>query len=283
MITACSLDSQFLRPQKFSQDKSSITINNDLDSLVITFSKDRYQPTFSKEENIFFPYKINYESTVFHSQSGNKLHGWMLTPKEVQRNGITLLHFHGNAGSVLSQLGTIAPMVEKGYRVFMFDYSGFGFSTGDASRDNVLLDGYSGLEYLLTREDIKGDKIVVYGQSLGGHLSAVVATNQQNAIDGLVIEGAFSSHKDIAAEAAGFLGRIFVAEKYSAKESIVNFRKPLLIVHSREDRIIPLKMGKLLFERANTAKVFLEIDKSHLAGPKYSSDKIDKAIRKLVN
>ncbi|MBK9423616.1 MAG: hypothetical protein IPN54_05745 [Bacteroidetes bacterium] len=47
---------------------------------------------------------------------------------------------------------------------------------------------------------MKGTKLVIYGQSLGGHLAAVVAQQRQDDIDALVIEGAFSSHKDIASK-----------------------------------------------------------------------------------
>jgi fermentation-respiration switch protein FrsA (DUF1100 family) len=145
-----------------------------------------------------------------------------------------------------------------------------------------LLDAHSALDYVKSRTDLNSTKLVIYGQSLGGHLSAVVASHRQAEIDGLIVEGAFSSHKDIAGETAGILGKIFVSEKYSAVKSLKNFNKPLLIVHSTEDTIIPFKMGKKLFEKANAPKEFLDIRGCHICGPQLYADTISRRIIRMV-
>ena len=67
--------------------------------------------------------------------------------------------------------------MNAGYQVFILDYSGFGFSQGEATRKAVKNDATDGFNYLLSREDIKYDHLLIYGQSLGGHLS-VVALDQ---------------------------------------------------------------------------------------------------------
>jgi fermentation-respiration switch protein FrsA (DUF1100 family) len=114
-----------------------------------------------------------------------------------------------------------------------------------------LTDAVSALDYLRTRQDVKETKLVIYGQSLGGNLAAVVASQRQNEIDGLVIEGGFSSYKDMAAKQYGFLGRMLIAEKYSAIKSIKTYKKPLLNIHSKEDKTVPFDLGKKLFDNAN--------------------------------
>ena len=158
----------------------------------------------------------------------------------------------------------------------------FGFSTGKATRKNVLTDAHAALDYIKTRSDVNTTKLVIYGQSLGGHLSAVVANQRQNDIDALVIEGAFSSHKDIAADMAGFIGRILVSEKYSAYASIPSVKKPVLIIHSTQDETIPFKMGQKLFEKANHPKEFYEIKECHICGPRYYADSIAQKINRLL-
>jgi fermentation-respiration switch protein FrsA (DUF1100 family) len=206
----------------------------------------------------------------------------MLKPKDKSAS-ITILHLHGNAGCLLSQYTAISPLIKQGFQIFMFDYSGFGFSEGKATKKNVLIDALSTLDYLKTREDIKNTKLVLYGQSLGGHLSAVVGTKRQSEIDALVIEGAFSSHKDIGAYTIPVIGRIFVKQGYSAKRSIKDFHKPLLVIHSSEDETIPLYMGKRIFDAANEPKEFYEIRKCHMCGPdSYPSEIADK-IKKTIN
>jgi fermentation-respiration switch protein FrsA (DUF1100 family) len=156
----------------------------------------------------------------------------------------------------------------------MFDYSGYGFSEGKLSRKNILADANSALTYVKSRSDVNRKKLIIYGQSLGGHLAAVVASKREKEIDGLVIEGAFSSHKDIAANTAGVLGRLLVKEDYSAYKSIQKYKKPVLIIHSIEDKVIPFRMGKKLYDRANAPKEFFEIRECHICGPQYYADSI---------
>jgi len=117
---------------------------------------------------------------------------------------------------------------------------------------------------------------------LGGHLAAVVAAENEADIDGLVIEGAFSSHKDIAAEQVGFLARAIVREMYSAKKSIANYHKPLLVIHSSEDEIIPLKLGKIIYNSGNEPKEFYEIKHSHITGPTYYSTEIATKLKAMI-
>lgn len=174
-------------------------------------------------------------------------------------------------------------MIKYGFQIFAFDYSGFGFSEGKATRQNVLVDANAALSYVKSRPDIKNTKLVIYGQSLGGHLSVVVASQRQTEIDGLIIEGAFSSHKDIAAKTAGILGRILVSQQYSAYKAIRSYKKPVLVIHSSEDEVIPFSMGQKIFNHANTPKEFYEIKKCHICGPEFYADSISQKIMDMLN
>lgn len=281
-FTSCSFNKMYLQPKKVPADTKKLTIKTASDSTLVLFSSDAHQPTFLKNGKDPIDLNFTIESVVFKSSNGNILNGWVLKPKD-KIPTITLLHFHGNAGFLISQSPAITPLIEHGFQIFAFDYSGFGFSEGKATRKNVLIDANSALSYMKNRPDIKNTKLVIYGQSLGGHLASVVAEQRQSDIDGLVIEGAFSSHKDIAAETAGFFGRILVSEKYSAFKSIRTFKKPVLVIHSSEDQIIPFKMGKKIFDNANAPKEFYEIKKCHICGPNFYSEEISREIKKMLN
>lgn len=282
LLTSCSLNKVFLLPTKITETAKRITMINPAtnDTTVVFFSGDNYQPTFTKSGKDTIDFDFTIESVVFKSANGNKINGWFLKPKN-KTSTITLLHLHGNSGCLFSQFQAITPLIKNDFQIFLFDYSGFGFSEGKATKENILTDALSALDYLKNRQDIKNTKLVIYGQSLGGHLSAVVAAQRQNDIDGLVIEGAFSSHKDIAANNAGIFGRIFVNEKYSAVKTIKDYKKPLLVIHSTEDKIIPFKMGQKIFDNANSPKEFFEIKKEHIHGPKYYTDEISKKIKSM--
>jgi dipeptidyl aminopeptidase/acylaminoacyl peptidase len=280
-ISACSFDKIYLYPTKVPAEVRKLTLQSQNETTVVTIANDNFQPTFLRNGTDTIDLDFTIESVVFESANGHRLNGWMMKPKNNVLT-VTLLHFHGNAGFLLNHYSAMTPLVQKGFQVFMFDYSGFGFSTGEASRKNVLADGNAALTYLKTRKDVKGTKLIIYGQSLGGHLSAVVASQRQSEIDGLVIEGAFSSHCDVAASRAGIFGRMLVSEKYCAYRSLRTFKKPVLIMHSTEDEVIPFSMGQKLYTNANEPKQFYEIKNCHICGPIYYSDSIAQKITVLL-
>ncbi len=281
-MASCSFNKLFLQPTTIPAAAKGMTVRTKKDTTLVTFSKGLHQPAFLKNGKDTIDLGYSIESVVYKNSNGDTLNGWFLKPKGAPA-AITVLHLHGNAGCVVSQYGAISPLLNYGMQVFVFDYSGFGFSGGKATKKNVLVDALSTLDYLKTREDVKNTSLVLYGQSLGGHLSAVVAAKHQNDIDALVVEGAFSSHRDIAAYMVPVLGRLMVKKDYSAKESIATFHKPVLIIHSTDDETIPFKMGQKLFAVANTPKEFYEIKHCHICGPNYYPAEISEKIKTMLS
>jgi len=271
-ITSCGFNNVFLVPTKLDNQNAPFkaAYNKSADTIVVS-DKVNFQPQFIAADNKLVDYPYQIESKVFDSKSGSRLNVWIISP-DSNYNSRNIIFFHGNAGNIVSQHKLMLPFVKAGYKVYVVDYSGFGFSTGKATRKNVLLDGNSAIEYF-TNSDTTA-RWIIYGQSLGGHLTPVVALANENLIDGIVVEGAFTSHHDIGANSAGFIARILIAEKYSAKKALKQFKKPVLIIHSTEDNIIPYRMGEKLFEVANEPKQFYQVDKCHICAPIYYSENI---------
>lgn len=282
LLASCSADKMFLKPTKIPSNTKKATFKTATDTTTVYFSGDTHQSKFTNKDKDTIDFGYTIESVVFKSANNNKLNGWFLKPKK-EAAKITLLHFHGNEGSLFQQYQAVAPLLKYGFQIFVFDYSGFGFSKGKATRKNVLTDAFSALDYLKTRQDIKDTKLIIYGQSLGGHLAAVVAKQREKDIDALVIEGGFSSHKDIAKSVGGFFGKLIVKEMYSGKASIKDFHKPLLVIHSSEDKEVPFALGKKLFDNANQPKEFYEIKHCHICGPQFYADTISQKIKEMVN
>jgi uncharacterized protein len=281
VINACSLNKLFLFPTELSED----TEHN---YFIDAYSKDTLCLVFGKHSSPILTnlkhdtLNVNFESSnIYLKRSPNdSLNAWLFTPKR-NYNGITLCFLHGNGGNISAYFSLAKPFLDSGFQIFLFDYSGFGYSSGKSSRKNVLLDADFSLKYLKERMH-KDDKLIVYGQSLGGHLAVTIASQNEKIIDGLVIEGAFSSHKNIAADRVPILGRLFVAEKYSALTAISQYHKPILIIHSTEDAIIPYTMSLQLYEKANAPKQLYTIQKEHILGPLYYSDSIKNRINSLI-
>ncbi len=281
-ITAsCAFNKMFLHPFQLNATDSFSDYNKDLnDTLTLSF-KDDQTPVIRNSKNELADLGYTIENIHIINQQEDSLNAWFISPKS-NYNGITLYFLHGNAGNIIYNYLLMEPFVKKGFQVFMLDYSGFGFSKGKAKRKYVLTDAKDGLDYLLSRQDIKYDKLIMYGQSLGGHLAAVSGSQNQKLIDGLVLEGAFSSHKDAANDRVPFLSRIFVREMYSAEKNIGNYTKPLLIIHSTEDAVIPYKHAERLFELATSKKELYTIDGRHVFGPLLYGDTIAEKMIQLV-
>jgi len=281
LTSSCAFNKMFLRPFPLQTSNSFSDYNETLkDTLTLTFTENQ-DPVIKNSNSEIADLDYTIENIHFANKQEDTLNAWFIKPNSGY-NGITLYFLHGNAGNMVYNYLLMEPFVKKGFRVFMIDYSGFGFSQGKSKRKYALSDANDGLNYLLNRTDIKYDKLIMYGQSLGGHLAVVSGTQNQDKIDGLVIEGAFSSHKDVANDRVPFLSRIFVREMYSAEKSIKNYKKPLLIIHSTEDTTIPYKHGERLNELANEPKEFYTIEGRHIYGPLLYDDSIAKKLVELV-
>ncbi|HEY0029745.1 MAG TPA: alpha/beta fold hydrolase [Bacteroidia bacterium] len=241
------------------------------------------------KEHKYYPDTANYrlEEISFKSSNGKNLNGWFLKPKNGPIIG-SILHFHGNAANISYQYQFSEPLIKAGFQVMVFDYQGFGRSEGKVSQEHVLEDGIAALHYIKQREDVKGSKLILFGQSLGGHLSCVVAAKEQNLIDALVVEGAFSGHERMAVYVGGkqgapkWLTKLLVPTKYDAIDEIDKVTIPKLIIHSTEDETCPFYMGKELFDKAIAPKDFWIVKGGHMQAGLLYSDEFVKRFKDLI-
>jgi len=297
-LTSCSFNRIFYQADKMPATVKQVTITNNYSvkdnttGLVVKDSSwktlihfgDDFQPTFTDDKNNLLPLDYTVEGIVFKNEQDKKLSGWFFKPKNVPDPAITILFLHGNGGDIITHYPAAVQLAEHGFQVFIFDYSGYGFSEAKPTRKHVLEDATAALNMIRSRADVKHTKVVIYGQSLGGHLAAVAAQKNEPLVDGVVIEGAFSSHKDIAAHSyppLAFAARVLVKERYSAFRSVRNFHKPVLVIHSSEDRTAPFWMGRKIYDNANQPKSFYEIKQGHIEGLAYYADSIAYKIREM--
>ena len=281
ILASCSMSKTFHRPQKMERSIDDYTyITEAQDTTLIQYNKAKGEINFLKPGGELINKGYRIKNTNFLSSSGNRLNSWILTPNEGQPKA-TILHFHGSAANLFNQFKAIAPLLAHGYQVFTFDYSGYGFSEGKATRKNTLLDAFSALDFVFKHSTVQDEKLLLYGQSYGGYLAAVVGSNRQKKVDGIIIEGAFSTHKAEARYTVPIFGNIVKNEAKAHKEIRKN-SKPILVIHSTEDKRVPFKFGKKIFDNANAPKAFYEIDKAHIMGLQYYTKEIVQRIDALM-
>lgn len=139
----------------------------------------------------------DWEDIRFKTRDGEQLAAYLIRPTNKRAaSDITVLMFHGNAGNIGHRL-PIASMLERSLHcnVLMVEYRGYGLSTGTPDEHGIKIDAQTALDWVRNRDELKGTKIIVYGQSLGGAVSTwLTAKNQkQGDIKGLILENTFMS------------------------------------------------------------------------------------------
>jgi fermentation-respiration switch protein FrsA (DUF1100 family) len=203
-----------------------------------------------------------YEEISFKTKDGVKLSGWFVP---AERPGNIILFCHGNAGNIGDRLESIQIFYNLGLSTFIFDYRGYGKSEGRTTENGTYLDAETAWLYLVNKQKIPPDRIIIFGRSLGGAVASWLA--QSNTPKALILESTFTSVNDIASKFYPFLPiRLLSRFNYNACEYIQKVNCPVLVIHSRDDEIIPFSHGQRLFESANEPKEFLEITGSHNEG-----------------
>ena len=268
-----------LRPEKFADVKNENVLQKAKSEGT---QNQESSPLLNFKDNDFSTQNFSVNNYFFTTEDGRKLNGWLLKSKtEIPK--ISVFALHGNSGNLSTQYQKFSELTNYGFQVFIFDYAGFGYSEGKSTRKNAVEDSFAAFDFFEKLAEIEGTSKIIYGQSIGGNFSIPVAAENQNRIEALIVEGTFTNFNDIANRKIPLLGGLFIKDNYDNQLNLKNFKKPILIVHSKDDRIIPLEMGKQLFEKANEPKEFFEIEHPHLKGTSFYAKEISEKIYKMIN
>ncbi len=211
---------------------------------------------------------MDYEELTFSTTDGEQLHAWFIPHPQARA---TLLFAHGNAGNISHRLDSIQVFHDLGLNVLIFDYRGYGQSTGKPGENGTYRDADAAWAYLTETRGIDSGKIILFGRSLGAAVIADLATRTVPA--GVILESAFLSVPDMAATIYPWLPvRWLASYRYDNGDKVTRITQPLLIIHSRGDEIIPFEQGERLFRRASEPKQFLELRGRHNDGFYVSRD-----------
>jgi fermentation-respiration switch protein FrsA (DUF1100 family) len=202
---------------------------------------------------------LAYEDVALQTSDGVRLHAWFI-PMDQPR--ATVLFCHGNAGNISHRLDSIRLLHALGLQVLILDYRGYGKSEGSPSEAGTYRDVDAAWHYLLDVRGIHTGEIIIFGRSLGAAVAADLASRTTPAA--VILESGFTSVADIAAGLYPWLPvRLLSRYRYNNLDKVVLISAPLLVVHSRQDEIIPFSHGERLFERAREPKSFLAIQGGH--------------------
>lgn len=280
ILYGCQINYPLLQPWKNDPDRRNFSWKEKEDSIHLKILGENLQPVFFKNKDSL-QRNFTITSYFFNGNNGRKINAWLLQPKSKIADK-SVFALHGNAGNLNTQLGFFSNLTDFGFQVFIFDYAGFGYSEGKPTRKAALEDSFSAFEFFRNLDKVKSTSKIIYGQSIGGNFAIPVATQNQGEIAGLVLEGTFLQTDDIANHYFPVLGRVALKNNFDNKLNIKSFKKSVLVIHSNEDKVVPEKLGKKLFENANEPKSFLEIGKCHICGIKFYGEEIASRIGEVI-
>jgi fermentation-respiration switch protein FrsA (DUF1100 family) len=216
---------------------------------------------------------LPFEDLTITTEDGERLGAWWIPARRDPVGHLLLCH--GNAGNIGDRVLHARLLCDAGLDVLLFDYRGYGTSTGRPSEEGTYRDARAARTALLARPGVEEARVIFLGESLGGAVALALALEAPPA--GLVLQSTFTSIRAMARAHYPFIPGRAVPDAYASLERIPRLACPLLVLHGDRDEIVPLSHGRALFEAAPEPKhmrVFAGLGHNDLvsgAGPEYGA------------
>jgi fermentation-respiration switch protein FrsA (DUF1100 family) len=205
---------------------------------------------------------LDYEDVKLATADGETLAAWWVSPPK-PRGAVVL--FHGNAGSIASRVPYAAMFHRLGYATLLVEYRGYGASSGTPSEAGTYQDAEAAWRHLTEVRKFAPEHIVVVGESLGGGVATWLAARTKPGA--LILASTFTSVPDVGADVYWFLPvRLISRTRYDNLSRMPEIDCPVLIAHSPDDEIIPVRHGEALFAAAPGPRRFLRLNGGHNDG-----------------
>lgn len=205
---------------------------------------------------------LKWEPVQLTTSDGVRLRAWWLPgPKE---DTPVLLCLHGNGGNLASRLDKMVLLHAAGAAQLWVDWRGYGESAGAPSEEGLYRDGLAAWAWLNAVKQVPPERLVFYGESLGGGVAVELATRVGAA--GLILDSAFTSVPDMAARVLPLFPSALIKTRFDNKAKLPRVACPLLVLHSPQDDIVPFAMAQDNLSVHPGPKRLVELKGSHNEG-----------------
>jgi fermentation-respiration switch protein FrsA (DUF1100 family) len=190
------------------------------------------------------------ETVRLRTEDGLDLTAWLI---RAESRPFMAVVFHGNAGNISNRTYLADVLWAAGCSVMLVEYRGYGGNPGSPTEEGLYRDARAALAYLESRPDVDKTRLLYFGESIGSGPATQLAVERAPA--GLILDCPFTSMPDVAADHYWYLPtRWLVWDKYDNLAKIGRVNCPVLVIHAGEDRIVPTRHGRRLFEAAREPK-----------------------------
>jgi pimeloyl-ACP methyl ester carboxylesterase len=212
------------------------------------------------------PEYLQVRELTFDSTTGDRIQAWFSAPESWQPNRGAILVSHGNGSNLSLEPGRAYRWRERlGRAVLLYDYPGYGKSSGRPSEAGCYAAGEAALLCLIEAQGVSASEIILVGESMGGAIAVELAMRYRVRL--LILEGAFTSFPDMAQVRVPIYPSRYLVQNRMDNETKIQFvRSPVLIAHGTADSVVPYSHGERLYLAANEPKLFFPLE-GHGHGP----------------
>ncbi len=171
-----------------------------------------------------------------------------------------VFYLHGNAGNLQSWFVNTALYRQANFDLVMFDYRGYGKSSGRISDEAQLhADVRAAWEQVAPR--YAGRKVVFFGRSLGTGLAVALAASVQPTLTVLV--SPYSSMLALARQHYPWVPAPLLRYPLSTDRMIPAIGTPMLLIHGERDSLIPVAHSQALLRLTPQSRLVVIDDAGH--------------------
>jgi pimeloyl-ACP methyl ester carboxylesterase len=149
---------------------------------------------------------------------------------------------HGNGEVVDFWVTGLDGFRERGIGVLLVEYPGYGRSSGTTSEASIRVAMSAAYDRLAADPRVDPARVVGFGQSLGG--GAVCLLSRDRPLRALILQSTFTS---FAAFTSRYLAPAFLLrDRFDNESAVRSFDGPVLVIHGRQDEVIPFRLGQRL-------------------------------------
>lgn len=182
-----------------------------------------------------------------------RVEAWLLPGRGVshEAKGPAVVFAHGNAELIDDWPELLESYRRLGISVLLPEYRGYGRSAGEPSEAAITGDFVRFYDLLVARPEIDADRVVFHGRSIGGGVVCALARHRMPAA--LVLQSTFTSIADIARR--WLVPSSLILDPFDNAAVIEALDVPVLIVHGRRDRLIPISHAETLARVARRGRL----------------------------
>lgn len=204
-----------------------------------------------------------FEEVAWSLQDGSRVIGWA-SDAAADPGSPAVIFLHGNGENLETmRLGGLYEELDRlGIAYLAVDYPGYGGSGGRPSETSLVEAALGGFDELARR--FPGRRKVICGWSLGAAVAVQLAARRTAEVDGLMLLSPWADLPTLAGEHfPGWLVSLLLRERYDSIGRAAELRGPILVIHGRDDKIIPVEHGRRLAEALPAVRYIEVPDAGH--------------------